>query len=541
MSKVRIFLLGCILVLGAGIRFFQLGSVPPSPDWDEAALGYNAFSVLKTGRDEYGVRFPLVLRSFDDYKPPLYMYLTIPSVAMLGLSTFAVRLPSAILGTSAILAAYLLVTEIFSGHKEKHRYALLTALLLAVSPWHINFSRIAFEANVGLTLNIWAVYLFLRAQRTPVLLPLSAGLFGAALFAYHSERVFVPLMVLFLLWQYRAFIFNRIRISLLSGLVGLVFLIPLLGLFMAKENWTRLSGTSVFADQTPLLERSVRNLEADRRDGDPWGAVFDNRRIVYGLKLAEGYLSHFSLKWLFLTGDNDRHHAPSSGNLYLFELPFILAGMYILWRRGDKVRNLLFFWFFISPIPAMPTTGIPHAIRTLVFLPTFQIFAAVGLSAFMERVRSVRFPGQVALPAGFLLISGFSVLTYLNLYFRHLNREFSQVWQYGYREAVEYTVRNADKYDRVIVSPQLEQPHMFFLFYLKYDPATYLAEGGTRSGGFAEYRNRFGKYEFRKFDWENELHDGRTLYIGRYDEIGEKDTIETIHFLDGRPAIRIGI
>src|SRR6266404_9311757 len=89
--------LGIIVLLAVLLRLWQLGNVPPSPDWDEAALGYNAYSIMHTGRDEYGKFLPVVLRSFDDYKPALYAYLTIPAISVFGLDTFAVRLPSAVL------------------------------------------------------------------------------------------------------------------------------------------------------------------------------------------------------------------------------------------------------------------------------------------------------------------------------------------------------------------------------------------------------------------------------------------------------------
>ena len=92
-----------ILILAAFLRFWQLGRVPPSPDWDEAALGYNAYSLMRTGADEYGQKLPLVLRSFDDYKPAVYAYLAILPIKIFGLNVFAVRLHAALLGTLAVL------------------------------------------------------------------------------------------------------------------------------------------------------------------------------------------------------------------------------------------------------------------------------------------------------------------------------------------------------------------------------------------------------------------------------------------------------
>src|SRR3989344_3496317 len=109
---IIILLLTIIIVIASVLRLWQLGQVPISPDLDEAALGYNAYSILQTGRDEYGKFLPIVLRSFDDYKPALYSYLTIPSILIFGLNVFAVRLPSAIFGILTVLATFFLVKEL---------------------------------------------------------------------------------------------------------------------------------------------------------------------------------------------------------------------------------------------------------------------------------------------------------------------------------------------------------------------------------------------------------------------------------------------
>lgn len=535
-------LLLAIVLVGFILRFWQLGAVPPSPDWDEAALGYNAYSVLKTGRDEYGVWFPRTLRSFDDYKPPLYMYLTIPVVAAFGLETWVVRLPSAVMGMLAIVGVYALCGELLrrvSQQKEYKYIPFISAILLAISPWHIQFSRIAFEANTGVTLNIWGIYALLRGFRSPRWLSLSAVLFGLSLYAYHSQRIFAPLLVLAtaaIYWQELRKV--RVKYIVLSIIVGLLVVAPLVPVLLDPTTLTRLRGTSSLADQTRLLANSVEKLEASRQSGNVIGMVFDNRRIVWAKTLAEGYLSHFSLRWLFLTGDNPRHHAPDNGLLYLWELPFICLGMVWIYYRGKTLRAFLFGWLLLAPIAASPTTELPHAIRTLVFLPVWQIFAAFGLVYALRWVAGkptlIR---NTLILFSIIVISG-NIVFYLYMYFRQMNREYSLSWQYGYQQAVSFAQNNYDRYTKIIVSPKLEQPHMFFLFYLKYDPVAYLAGGGTKSGGFAENRNTFGKYEFRPIIWDQEKRDGTELYIGTPNEI-DGTSLKTITYLNGKDAIII--
>lgn len=532
-----------ILLLGVVLRFYNLGVVPPGPNWDEAALGYNAYSILKTGKDEYGISFPLSLRSFDDYKPPLYMYVTIPSIRIFGLNLWAVRLPSVILGLFAILGTFFLIKSlIYYSPKFRQVYLLpfLGSLLLAISPWHLQFSRMAFEANLGITLTIWAVVFFFWGFTRGIFFSISALFFSLTIYAYHSQRVFSPLLVFLLGVVFFKSLQTKKMMVFLAIIVGVLAVLPLFSVLTDSTTLTRLKGTSALADQTKLLERSAYKLRRDRESGNIVGMIFDNRRVVFIQKLLEGYVSHYSLNWLFIQGDNARHHAPGMGLLYLVELPFFLLGLFVLARHGNKMKWVVFGWMCIAPIAASPTTELPHSIRTLVFLPSFQIVIALGLWRFLEYTRKQKNILKIGLPCVLLSAGVLNFTYYLDQYFVQQNREFSKYWQYGYKDAVSYAKAHYSEYEKIVVSTKLEQPHMFFLFFLQYDPEMYLSEGGTRSGGFEEVKNRFDKYEFRSIYWENELHDGKTLYVGTPGEI-HGNLKKIIYFLNGEEAIKIAI
>src|SRR3972149_7127291 len=138
-----------VILLAAALRFFALGANPPSPYWEEAALGYDAYSILKTGKDFHGNSWPLVaFESFGDYKPSLYFYAAVPSIAVFGLNTFAVRFPSAFFGSLTVFLVFLLLKSMLP--KKLSAVAPLAALFLAISPWHILVSRVGFETNLGL-------------------------------------------------------------------------------------------------------------------------------------------------------------------------------------------------------------------------------------------------------------------------------------------------------------------------------------------------------------------------------------------------------
>src|SRR5918999_4071405 len=92
-------LLVLIVSLALFLRVYKLADIPNGLKHDESAIGYNAYAILHTGKDEYGTPYPIYFKSFGDQKLPVYIYLTALSVAAFGLNEFAVRFPSAILGS----------------------------------------------------------------------------------------------------------------------------------------------------------------------------------------------------------------------------------------------------------------------------------------------------------------------------------------------------------------------------------------------------------------------------------------------------------
>src|SRR3989344_7563466 len=125
-----------IIFLAFLLRFLFLGPNPPSLTWDETAWGYSAYSIGIDGKDEFGKFLPLTyIESFGDFKPPMYMYLSVLSIKFFGLNEFSVRFASAFFGVLSVLITYYLVHEIFS--KKHINLALLSAFVLAISPWHI--------------------------------------------------------------------------------------------------------------------------------------------------------------------------------------------------------------------------------------------------------------------------------------------------------------------------------------------------------------------------------------------------------------------
>ncbi|RJQ37743.1 hypothetical protein C4559_03340 [Candidatus Microgenomates bacterium] len=553
--KKNFILLFLIIIIASFLRLLALGDVPSSPDWDETALGYNAFSIMQTGRDEYGKLLPLVTRSFDDYKPALYVYFVIPFIKLFGLNILATRMPSAIFGILTVLATYFLVKELLGNKGSK--IALISSFLLAISPWHIQFSRIAFESNVGVAFNVLAILFFLKGLKKHFYLFFSVFFAGANLYVYQSEKVFTPLLFISLILIFRKQIFCLPKKYFVSSiLLGFLLILPLLGtMVLDKEVLSRAKGVSIFADQTPFLKENVLRMQEDKSKEDFLGIILDNRRFLFAKTIVSGYISHFDFNWLFIEGDIPRHHAPFMGLLYIWELPFLLIGIYklIFGEFSKTTKFVIFSWFLLVPIPASITSGVPHAVRTLNFLPTFQILTAIGVITFLIKISNIKY--QLRLNRGkisnmqikysiyifsFLFLI-FNFLYYINQYFVQYNYFNSQDWQYGYKEAVSEVEKIESKYSKIVVSnkPHLDQSYMFFLFYLKYSPEIYQKEVKYASGGFRE-NHSFGKYEFRPIEWNKENRSPKILYVGLPTDFPKKeDVIKTIYFLNNQPAIKI--
>ena len=186
-----------IALLAIGYRFYSISTLPVSLYWDEVSIGYNAYSIATTGKDEFGVTMPLLFKAYNDYKLPTYIYLSVIPVKLFGLNEFSVRFTSAFFGVLTVVLIFFLTRELlpkmhFAGWTDKKSMVpLFASLFLAISPWHVQFSRAAFEANVGLFFVVLGTYLFFRSFRKRYLLPLSMLSYVVGSYTYRSVFVFV--------------------------------------------------------------------------------------------------------------------------------------------------------------------------------------------------------------------------------------------------------------------------------------------------------------------------------------------------------------
>ncbi|MBI2028366.1 MAG: glycosyltransferase family 39 protein [Candidatus Levybacteria bacterium] len=534
-----------VILLGGFLRFYQLGSNPPSVTWDEASLGYNAYSIYKTGADEYGVKLPLSIRSFDDHKPPLYVYLTVPFVAIFDLSEFSVRLPSAIIGVLSIAVIYFLVKEILQkwDKNKQQLIALSSAFFLAVSPWSLQFSRAAFEGNIGIFFLMLGILLLLKGLKNGRFIFFSSIAFVLSVYSYHSFRLIIPLLLFFLtifFWQE----ILRKKLIFIVFFISLVLLtLPVyLSFLNAQDSGSRLSMVTIFSDPTVLDSSIIRN-NYDKDNNDLIGGLIHNRRIVYSLTVAKGYLDHFNPDFLFLHGDGGvQHHAVDMGILYLWDLPFILIGLYCLINRRDKYIGILFLLFLLASIPSAITTGTPHPVRAIALMPGFHIFSAVGFIVVILRILEVKmFFTKIAILGLVGASLFFNFIYYTHQYYVHTPIEYGYFWQYGYKEAMLFAKDNQEKFDKIIITYRYDQPYIYYLFYNKIDPTWYQKNWDyNRTGLTDRFKRVIGKYEFRNIDYSKDSLSSNTLLIGIPSEIPDSaEVVGIVKFPDGNVAFRI--
>lgn len=527
--KKNILILISIVALGFLLRFLFLGTNPPSLTWDETAWGYNAYSLGLDGKDEFGQLLPITyLESFGDYKPPVYAYLDILPIKLFGLNEFGTRFPSAFFGTLTVLLTYFLVKEIFGNRKEG--LALLSAFILAISPWHIMLSRAAFEANIANFFIVLGVFLFLKSIKKTTFLPFSAISFVLSLYTFNSARIVAPLLVVILFGSFYKKLIANMKILILSTVIGLVLILPLLLFMRTPQSKLRFNEVNIFSDIN-IINRT--NTEIKNDGNNAFSKIIHNRRFAYGVEYLRHYLDNLSPSFLFIKGDgNPKFSIQDVGQMYIWEIPFFVTGLILIFRLKGKYWWLVPLWLLLGIIPAGFARETPHALRIESSLPTFQICTAAGLVGFISYLKRKK-----------LAISIISIIIFLNFiyfaqnYFNHYKNEFSGEWQYGYQESIDYVAQEMGAYNKVFVTEALGRPYIYYLFYTKYPPQKFRDEAQIyrEALGFVHV-NSYAKLHFS--DKITQIHEKDSLYIATPSEKPQDGQIlKEFKLLNGQTAL----
>jgi len=534
LQKELIFLF-LIVILAGFLRLYKLDQNPPSPYWAEAAIGFDSWSILKTTKDHHGNICPITaFQSFGDYKPSFYFYLNTISEAIFGLNTFAVRLPSALAGIGTVIAVYFLILITFREHRSVQSLALISSLLLAIVPWHILISRVGFETNVSFFLDVLGLYLFIKflKQKSPKIyvLFLSFIFWALSIYTYHSARVFIPLLILSLIFIYREKAWQQKKQTLLSGIIFVLFLIPLIVKISSPEIRQRFNETSALATLEPVL---ASNAAIASDGGSRVAKLIHHRYWYYGKILVQNYLSHFDYNFLFLNGDqNYRHSIGLVGQLYWIYAPLILLGLYFYIRKKEKNLTPILTFTLLAPIPAALTTGTPHALRTLPMVLGLVVLAAYGFINIWEKIEKKKNLNKF-LATFFSLILLFHLTQFWHYYWHTYRNKYAGQWQYGYQELMHYVGQVRLNYDAVLMTRDYGRPAMYYWFYNQIDPEL-----------VQKWNSIYPKDQGEYLQFENIYFGINPNIMGKRLQIETKEMldaslIKTVNNLDGKPVFYI--
>ncbi len=417
-----------ILSVAGVIRLWGLGELGMGFFRDEAALGYNIYSMALTGKDEFAKSFPIIFRSFEVFFLPLYVYLSVPIVWVLGLSVFSTRLLSAIAGVVAVGGVYYLA-------------GVLPAILLATSAWHIFFSRGTFEGNLALTVFLLGVCFWVKYLKDRKLKYLSISLLTTviSMYGYQSERLVVPLW-----WMCNLAIYKKdlprkfvewFKVLLFPVLLGL----PLLFIWFSPAGLHRAQGVSLFSANANT-SKSITNLV--------W-------------KISAMYSHYFSPKNLFWEGDYDKQR--SLLGLSVFYWWWIVGwvnGIILVFK--NKVKDWwLVSWWILSPIPAALTPDTFHTYRSLMFYIPNTIIIGLG---FRDLIRSKISKILFLFASVFSLVQLFSTYVYLTPMVR------AKDWDQPFKETAAKVNSLLKTEKKIVWDRRISEPYIQYLFWSGYDP-----------------------------------------------------------------------
>lgn len=506
--KLKI-LLAIIIFLAAFLRFYRLDDIPPSLNWDEASAGYNAYTIANWGRDEWNKFLPLVFTSFRDDKHPVHIYSTVPIVKFFGLSVFTARFTGALIGVLSIIVIFYLAKITF----QDYLIAFLAALFLAISPYHIHFSRGLWEVNFALFFFLLALLLFYYSlNRKSWLISISYLCFGITILAYHSSKIVVPPLVLLL----TIFYFRDLKKLALSFYIGIfIFIIFVLLLFIDL----RLAGLAR-AQQTQFEQNDIEKTYIYQKT--------KNSALGLGEIFLVQYFAHFTPQYLFLSGDQSpRNSVKTFGEFYSIDALFIFLGFIYLLRIRSKITAIFFFWLLLAPIPASLAKGAPSATRAIFMCGILNLIAAIGLGSmlnyFNKRIRIT-----ILLVVFILMIP--QIFSYLSYYFNVYPKKDAQEWQYGMEQIVEF-VKSHPEYSVIYMTDIRSQPYIFFLFYLKYplpDFTNTVMYNRSESKSYSTVSS-FGNYYFGGWDPIESTPQYGVLYIltpSQYDGLKHRSAFD---------------
>jgi 4-amino-4-deoxy-L-arabinose transferase-like glycosyltransferase len=416
--------LGLTLVVALTLRLWNIASIPPELHPDEYA-GWLGLNAMLSGRSP-----PSVFLDYGVVYLPLYGLFETISGWLFGSTVTAFRLPAALLGVVTALGTGLLGYQLV----RNRAILLLGCAMVAILPWDVSASRIAWEPAAMLPCLLFGLYLLRRGLYASSAWDIRLGfaLLAIGAYSYRAESFYAVTLGIALL----AIDFERTRAmrrEVLSGLgVAAILMLPL--------------GISLLVHPQYL---SSGPAQGTFDPGINAGSLNEFRTL---------YFEHFSIVALFFTGDGNLQHGPPTGVLYPWMGPLIVAGLLApldLFPR--RARLFALAWLVLYPLGGSLTdeNGGQHFIRTIAGAPLFCILAAIGLLTCWRIVRDLaartRWPATIVAATStlFAAVVFGQFVQFCDEYFVRYPDQAARVFHYGDRDIFAFVRAYDAGYDRV--------------------------------------------------------------------------------------------
>lgn len=442
-----------IIFLGAFLRLYKVSTVPPGLYIDEISDAYNGYEILTKGVDQYGVKYPIWFKAFGEYKMPMFVYTAAGSIAVFGRTDFAVRFPAIASGILTLIIFYFLVEALAEFTKKNlpfspPGYALVATLLLAISTWHIQFSRAGFDATIALPFYLLGLLLAILAYKKEqsFLLILSFIFLALTSYSYNAYRLLAPLTFLVITAIFLIKQRQMLKWIILSALIFMLMILPVMTFTLTGAGMERFAETSAFA--------AYANFSIIQK------------MIHYPIIFLSNYLSYFSLNFLFNAGDGiGRHQMANFGPMQYWEFPFLMIGLFFFIKNWKNPFSLtVFALLFITPFSAAATVPSPHTLRALLMVIPVTIMVAYGFFWAVKKLSKVKYLPILVVVIAFI---GYEFLFYLHSYYQHYPIINSLDWGAGNEEMVTKAVKYQSSFQHIVIDANLGSSTipLYFGFY----------------------------------------------------------------------------
>jgi len=410
---------------------------------------------------------------------------------------------------------------------------------LAISPWHIQYSRAGFEVTLLLFLLLLGLCLFFKSLQNGKWLWLSAVCLALTPWVYSTAKLFTPLLLVFLFLLWHKEILKLSKKYLIFTILSLILVgMPVVYSTLFGGGAQRFGYISIFTDPTTESEvGTAREIDARTRGEKGIGLspkfldrVIHNKYTFWGKNIINNYFLSFSTDFLFVKGDINLRHSIGTGEFYKIESITLILGLifFLTGKRDKRIKFLIVFWILAGVIPAAITRdGGNHATRLILILPPLILLTAYGINELLAISKLASFI--------YLLIWLLGIGSYLHNYYVHYPWKSERSWHYGYEESIK-TIKLVEKnYDKVIITTAVEPPWIFFAGWFEYPPDKWQREfpvGNDKDlAGFGKV-SHIDKYYFaslgsnKGIDGLGNIIDNKTLYLAAASEIKKNLILE---------------